>query len=252
MGKRQASARGARTPRRRLRSERGGLARPLDTLAFLLPWLVFYSIALILLPPSARSGQVVAFHLLEEFFALFGTTGALMPPLAVVIILLVTHAVSRESWRVSSKAVLGMYAESLLLALPLLVLNGAFNGTHSLAMAERVASSRWLAEVTLGIGAGIYEELIFRLVLISVLVMIGVDLLRWPKEATTLACVMIAAALFAAHHHPPMGSEAFALNRFLFRAAAGIYLGGVFVYRGYGPAAGLHIAHNLIVIATAG
>jgi membrane protease YdiL (CAAX protease family) len=132
------------------------------------------------------------------------------------------------------------------------VLSSAFNGTHHLAVPPHVASAPRLAEVTLGIGAGLYEELIFRLVLISVLVIIGVDLLRWPREATTLACVLIAAALFAAHHHPPLGSEPFALNRFLFRATAGIYLGGVFVYRGYGPAAGLHIAHNLMVIAMAG
>jgi hypothetical protein len=235
-----------------MRSERGGLARPLDTLAFLLPWLGFYTLVVILLPPSARAGQVVAFHWMKEFFALFGTTGALMPPLAVIIILLVTHVASREPWRFSGKAVAGMYVESLLLALPLLVLSSAFNGTHHLAVPERVASAPRLAEVTLGIGAGLYEELIFRLVLISVLVIIGVDLLRWPREATTLACVLIAAALFAAHHHPPLGSEPFALNRFLFRATAGIYLGGVFVYRGYGPAAGLHIAHNLMVIALAG
>ena len=174
-----------------------------------------------------------------------------MPGLAVVVILVCTHVASREPWRINRKSVAWMYLESILLAIPLLLLNNLWQTSLRVIAAQKIDAQFWLTEVTLGIGAGIYEELVFRLVLISVLVIIGADLLRLPHAATTLAAVLIAASVFAAHHHQPVGSEEFTLARFLFRTMAGIYLGAVFVFRGYGPAAGLHIAYNLLVVAMA-
>ena len=261
MGTRQAAARvglttrGARKRRKATAAvgDRGALARPLDTLVFLLPWVLFYQVALIIAPPAGSLGspdRVVAIGLLEVFFQLFGTTAVIMPGLAVVIILLCTHLASRESWRVDKRSILRMYVESIVLALPLLLVNHILNGSVRFIGLSGIAERHWLADVTLSIGAGIYEELVFRLVLISVLVIIGADLLRLPHEATTLAAVLVAAALFAAHHHRPMGSEDFTLYRFVFRTMAGVYLGAVFVFRGYGPAAGLHIAYNLLAVAT--
>ena len=80
--------------------------------------------------------------------------------------------------------------------------------------------------------------------------MIGADLLRFNNSSTLVAAVMIAAGLFALHHHPPFGSEPFDAFRFTFRTLAGLYLGTIFVFRGYGLAAGAHIAYNLIVTAS--
>lgn len=57
--------------------------------------------------------------------------------------------------------------------------------------------------------------------------------------------VAISSLVFAAHHHPPIGTEPFALVPFMFRAIAGVYLALVFWYRGYGPAAGCHAAYNV-------
>ena len=61
--------------------------------------------------------------------------------------------------------------------------------------------------------------------------------------------MLVSAVLFAAHHHPPIGSEPFHSMRFLFRAAAGLFLGALFVYRGYGVAAGTHVLYNLMVVS---
>jgi hypothetical protein len=230
-------------------TDRGALARPLDTLVFLLPWIVFYQIALFFVPPDqslARAEQIVAIEWMRVFFELFGTTAVIMPGLAVVVILLCTHIASGEPYRVDRKAVAWMYGESVLLAVPLLALSHLLHRQLVFAAAAAGADSRWLADATIYIGAGIYEELVFRLVLISVLVIIGADLLRLPHRPTTLVAVLLAALLFAAHHHPPLGSEQFTTPNFLFRTMAGIYLGVIFVFRGYGPAAGLHIAYNLL------
>ena len=102
-----------------------------------------------------------------------------------------------------------------------------------------------LDRLALGIGAGIYEELVFRLVLISLVVMIGVDVLRLRQTTVAVVAVAVSSLAFAAHHHPPIGTEAFALVPFMFRTIAGVYLALVFWYRGYGPAAGCHAAYNV-------
>lgn len=227
------------------RTPRAGLAKPLEALVFLLPLLVFSEIASRYLSSPAtlpQQGRVVAFHLLQFFFQLFGSTGALMPALAVVAILLSTHIVSRQPWQVRKSAVALMYVESVALAAPLILVN------RWVCLAGGVSAGDWLGESALGVSAGIYEELVFRLVLISVIVMIGSDLLGRSSSIVLPIGILISAVLFAAHHHPPMGGDPFDTGRFLFRVLAGVYLGTIFVVRGYGLAAGAHVAYNLIVL----
>lgn len=228
---------------------RGLLARPLDSLLFLLPLILFYEIACLgvesmgdgLAAPKAE--RVIAFHLLMFFFDLLGTTGVMMPALAVIVILLATHLVSKEPWRFRPRSILWMYVESALWAVPLV-----FVSHLTLAALPDAAPDRWIFDSALCVGAGIYEELVFRLIAVSVIVMVGADLLRFRQTPTLVLAILIAAILFALHHHPPMGNDPFAAHRFLFRTLAGIYLGAVFVLRGYGAAAGTHIAYNLCTL----
>ncbi|MFH0980355.1 MAG: CPBP family intramembrane glutamic endopeptidase [Planctomycetota bacterium] len=229
----------------RSRTSRPGLAEPLEALVFLLPLIIFSEVASRLLSSDGtvpQQGRVVAFHLLRFLFELFGATGTLMPALAVVLLLLGTQAVSGQPWRVRKSAVALIYLEAPVLAVPLLVIH------HWVRLAGGRAVDGWAGEAALGIGAGIYEELIFRLVLISVITAIGSD--WWGRSETFVlpVAVFLSALLFAAHHHPPVGRDPFDVDRFLFRTLAGIYLGTVFVMRGYGVAAGTHAAYNLIVL----
>lgn len=219
--------------------QRRALAKPLDSLVFLLPFIIFYEAVVLL--GDIRAPRVVAFDLMEQFFALFGTTGFWLPGLAVVIILLATHAAARLPWKIDKRAVGLMAVETIVWSLPLL----AVSRYVQLLSAQREVG---LADLGVCVGAGIYEELIFRLVLISLLVMIGSDLLRFSTSATLASAVLISAVLFALHHHPPFGGERFTAYKFSFRSLAGVYLGVIFVFRGYGPAAGTHIAYNLITI----
>lgn len=232
------------------RAPHRGLAHPLESLVFLLPLILFYEAGSLYLRPSLAAepqSRVVAFQLLRVFFELFGPTGRWMPGLAVVAILLGVQIASRRPWRVRPLAVLSLYGEALLWSLPLL----AASQVLIVASGTEANHTLW-SELVLCVGAGIYEELVFRLILICLVVMAGSDLLRLPAGPTTLAAVLICAALFAAHHHPPVGSETFEAARFAFRLLAGTYLGAIFVYRGYAAAAGAHVAYNVIVVAMTG
>ncbi len=215
-------------------ARRGLLARPLDALVFLLPMLLYYEIM-----SALRPERVIAFDWTRGFFELFGYAGMWAPPLTVIVILLATHVASGQRWRVHWGRVAMMYPEAILLALPLL----ALNRWMPLVAADGVSTLN--ERLAMGVGAGIYEELVFRLVLLSLLVMIGVDLFRLDRTAVTVGAVVLSALAFAAHHHPPIGHEPFRWMPFLFRSIAGVYLAVVFWFRGYGPAAGCHAAYNV-------
>ena len=217
---------------------RGLLARPLDALVFLLPLLVFYEVASLMQPE-----RVLAFDLLRQFFELFGHVGMWAPGVGVIVILLATHAASGDRWKIHWGRAGLMYVEAALLAIPLLALNWA------IPLGSASASSSGMVErLALGIGAGVYEELVFRLVFISIAVMIGVDLLRLARAPVAVAAILLSSLAFAAHHHQPIGVEPFHLIRFVFRTVAGVYLAVVFWYRGYGSAAGCHAAYNVALV----
>ncbi len=217
-------------------AKRGLLARPLDALVFLLPLLIFYQYTSLTRPQN----RVIADQLLQRFFELFGQVGMWAPGLGVVAILLATHIASGGKWRVRWLGVVLMYAEAAVFALPLLAMNWAFpmagGMTEGAPLLDRVA---------MGMGAGIYEELVFRLILISVIVMIGTDLLRLDATGTAIVAIILSSVAFAAHHHTPIGIEPFNPGAFCFRTLAGAYLATIFWYRGYGTAAGCHASYNV-------
>lgn len=245
---RKASSSSASTRTRKASPERGILARPLDSLVFLAPLLLFFEgVSLLIAWPVASPQRVVAYAMVLRFLDLFGHFGLWAPALVVVIILLATHAVSGERWTVHWEQVGRMYVESIALAIPLLLLNLStpLSGRPN---ALPPIPAGWLAELALGIGAGIYEELVFRLLLVTLILLVGVDLLRLPARGVAVAALVLSALVFSAHHHPPLGIELFAWGRFVFRGLAGLYLAVIFWYRGYGPAAGCHAAYNVVLV----
>lgn len=192
---------------------------------------------------SFRSAdRVIAFDLMWRFVALFGQVGAWTPALTVVAILIATHAASGEPWKVHWRRVLAMYPESVVLALPLLLL------IWTVPLAAGTFQAPLLDRIALGIGAGIYEELVFRLALISLILMIGADLLHFDRRNVVIVAVAVSALFFAAHHHRPFGADPFDPLRFAFRTGAGVYLAAIFWFRGYAPAAGCHAAYNVALV----
>jgi hypothetical protein len=229
-----------RTPKRAVTSERKTLARPLDMLVFLLPLILFYEFASFAHRNSlASSERVIAFDLMWRFIALFGQVGIWTPALAVIAILIATHAASGEKWSVHWKRVLTMYPESLALALPLLLM------IWTVPLAVSSGGAPVIDRIALGIGAGIYEELVFRLIMISLIMMVGADLLHYDRKNVVIVAVAVSSLLFAAHHHRPFGAYAFNPVHFIFRTGAGAYLAAIFWFRGYALAAGCHAAYNI-------
>jgi membrane protease YdiL (CAAX protease family) len=247
-----AAANPASTRARGPKPVRGYFARselPLVSLAFLLPFIVLYEVGTWQFasdPVRQTEQRIIAFNLMQDFFRLFGATGRYLPAMAVVLILICWHVARQDPWRVEPRYLLGMPGESLLLSLPLLGIG--FVATHYLDHYLPLMVARQTAGlVVLSVGAGIYEELVFRLIAFTVLSFVLVDLLGMKRGWAGLLMVVLSSLLFSLYHY--LGPEQFDIRTFAFRTAAGAYFGAVFVFRGFGITAGAHAAYDIFIVA---
>jgi hypothetical protein len=209
------------------------------------------------------------------------------PPLAVVVILIALQITSRKQWRFRLRDMAPMSFECIFLAVPLIVLTlfmGSSGGPEvnysqldnneiqsqvvslpvcssvaevnltplSAGTGEAAQDQSLIANIVTGIGAGIYEELVFRLILICLLMLLFQDLLRFTHKNSIVLSVLISAALFSAHHHidllsgQPNVNDPFNSTRFAFRTIAGIYFAVLYAIRGFGITAGTHAYYDII------
>lgn len=241
--------------------------RPWASLLFLLPLLVVYEVGTVVFVRDTATGaeyRIIAFNLLNDFLTLFGATGRYLPALAVVSVLTFWHIARGDPWRVRPTVVGGMWLESAAWALPLLalaVLMGRYlplaGGFHSLASDVGAGTSiSWAAAaggggsaswVVLSIGAGIYEELVFRLIGFSLVGFLLADLLGVRPRRAMLATLLITSVAFSLYHY--LGHETPHWRSFVFRTLAGLFFGAVYLWRGFGVAAGAHAAYDVLVFS---
>ncbi|MGB9623668.1 MAG: type II CAAX prenyl endopeptidase Rce1 family protein [Phycisphaerae bacterium] len=223
--------------------------RPLHCLVFVLPWLIVFEAGMVWrrhAEPGRLLPSLVASKVIERFVELLGASGIFFPGLLLVAILLGWHLVARHPWTIDKPTLAGMLGESVIWAVPLYVFNSVLQQAR-----QDTLEARWIDDVILSIGAGIYEELVFRLIAITLLSLILIDVFSLNRNATIVFIFFASAALFAAHHHEPFGSEPFDTVKFLFRTGAGLYLTGIFVFRGFGIAAGAHAVYDILVVTVA-
>ncbi len=269
-------------------------SRPIYAIVFLLPFIIFYELGTIFINTDTLNQsqvRVVAFVWLQKSLEYLGFGSKLAwaaPPLAVVVILTTLQLASRKRWRFSIRDIWPMAVECIALAIPLIVLSLSLNSAahrqndtrgvnnssryiqaegvvNCSSIAEEKASAgedngekttrpSLLADIITGIGAGIYEELVFRLILICLLMMLFQDFLRLEHTKSIMLSVLVSAALFSAHHHIIFlngqftPSTPFNLTEFGFRTIAGVYFAVLFAIRGFAITAGTHALYDTIAV----
>jgi membrane protease YdiL (CAAX protease family) len=223
---------------------------PLASLVFLLPFIIFYEIGtrqFAFDPAHQVEQRIIAFNLMQQFFDWFGATGRYMPPAAVIVILLSVHIARNDPWSVRPTTLAGMALEGAAWGLPLLVfgtLAARWLTQHLPLMAT--GTGDWRTLLVLSFGAGIYEEMVFRLVALTVLHMLFIDVLRMRKSAGYLLMVVISSLAFAFYHY--LGAESFSWRSLVFRTGAGVYFAVLFLTRGFGVTAFSHSCYDIFVI----
>ncbi len=252
--------------------------RPLHVAVFLTPLIALYELgSAFSLPASQRGQQTIKAHrLFEDFFHTFGVAGLYVPAAALLTVLIVWHVLIGDRWRIRLRVLGMMFAESVAWTLPLLVLSALHSrATHSTspffqhaaadlpcgftalpALIARTAGD-WLslpqqARITIAIGAGLYEEMLFRLVGVALIHFILADLLRMRDGWASVIAVVGAAVGFALYHQFRFatGDDAGAINWpwLIFLTLAGLYFGMLYILRGFGIVVATHAFYDILVL----
>jgi membrane protease YdiL (CAAX protease family) len=214
--------------------------RPLASLVFLAPLLIAYEVGVLLLGVQNGADAFMRWLLgsmgLGQYFLL---------PVLMVCILLGWHYISRQPWRLSGGILSGMAVECVLLGICLRVAvflqHVMFQVLHEPAAASIGGTLQHLVGY---LGAGIYEELLFRLILMSLAAWAMRRAGAGPR-ASAIVAILLNSVLFSLAHYVG-GGEAFRWFDFLFRFLAGIFFSLLFLYRGFGIAAGSHAAYDIL------
>ena len=104
------------------------------------------------------------------------------------------------------------------------------------------------ARLMLSLGAGLYEELLFRVILVSGLLLLARRVLKFgPTLANTFA-VALGALIFSAFHYIGAYGDPLRLDSFVFRTIAGVAFSALYVFRGFGITAWTHALYDVLVL----
>lgn len=224
------------------------------SLTFALPLLLLYEGLTALLPQAALAGVRNGADVLLKtvFVALGGRAG--MTAFGVLLLAGGVWAVWRDRARhpgsLRAGVLAAMLAESVVYAAAFgfvvaMLTAAVLSGTGLAAVqAPGRAPLPVASQLVVSLGAGIYEELVFRVLLVSGLVALGL-LLGWRRPLALAAAIVVSAAIFSGFHYiGPLGDR-LTLTSFVFRAVAGLVLSGLFAARGFGITAWTHALYDV-------
>jgi hypothetical protein len=229
--------------------------RPFPSLLFVGPMVLGYEVAVLFASGadamSLRSG---ADAWMRRGLAAAGLSDPWFLPLLLVVILMGWQISRSHDWRFSPTILGGMIAESVIWAIALLglgrLIDLGFSYLDQARMPVLAAGSPGAApglNAWIGyLGAGIYEEALFRLMMVPVF-FATLRLLQMPQVLASSWAVTASALLFALAHHAGTPGEPFTWYVFIFRWMAGVFFAWVFVLRGFGIAVGTHTAYDILV-----
>ncbi|MEO6529165.1 MAG: CPBP family intramembrane glutamic endopeptidase [Gemmatimonadaceae bacterium] len=224
------------------------------SLLFALPLLLLYELLEVVSPVRASGGVIRngADVLLTGIFSwMLGPRGPLVFMALVIGGALWLIFRDRSGGQIRASTLGAMLGESLVLAL----LFGLVVGTATVQLVgplRALAASNGLdggplARLTLSLGAGLYEELLFRVVIVALLAN-GLHLLGFGRLSAGTLATITGALLFSAFHYiGPLG-EPLRLESFVFRALAGLAFSVLYLTRGFGITAWTHALYDVSVL----
>jgi hypothetical protein len=232
--------------------------RPLEILFFLLPLLALFEVGVALAVRRGDGGVAVLAqeslaHLLRAAGVRaenLGLPALSLPAIGIVLTLLVWQVIGRFPWTVRLPVVGGMHLESLAMAVPLVAINALATGRVSADASTlgALADQGALTRASAAIGAGVYEELVFRMGIMGALHMLLADVAGWKEPRAWISAVVASAAVFSWAHAWTPGQAPTGAWAYGFLALAGAWWGWLYHWRGFGVAVGAHIAYDLTVL----
>lgn len=223
---------------------------PLDDLALTLPIFLGYHLGVAFLPlrnaADLLTHQLVALanHSLLMYAGLTLAIGVAFT--AVLLILGREYSLdARRFLLVAGEGLL--YAVAMRLTAAYVV--GSLHLDAGAGAAERAVTLTPLSAVVMSLGAGFYEELVFRAGLFGLGRRLVAPLFQARPLVTALVWACVAAAVFSGWHYVGELGDPFELRSFVFRWVCGLVFTVIFVFRGFAPAVWTHALYDIWVLA---
>ena len=233
---------------------------PRYSLVFALPLLLLYealATALAGTPGSQGVRNAADVALKTPFLIFSGARGSLafFATVVAVCIFFVARDLKKSGDRPKPKMFLLMFGESAVLAFLLGIVVATLTqrllGTLALAaqsapvtLEQMPASTRLM----LSLGAGLYEELLFRVILVGGMAF-GFKWLFGARTAVAgISAAVVGALIFSAFHYIGEFGEPLELASFTYRAIAGLVFSALYLVRGFGITAWTHALYDVYVM----
>lgn len=117
-----------------------------------------------------------------------------------------------------------------------------------LMMIEPLGEISYLSMVGMSLGAGLFEELLFRVLIQGGILLLLEKLLTFDKWLSAILAVTIAAALFSIAHFFGEFGDPFEISTFLYRFFYGVFFGILIYFRGFAVTSWTHALYDVIVV----
>lgn len=214
-------------------------------------WLAYETLAWLLSSPGTAGVRNGADVLLKApFIQLGGYRGVI--GFELLLLLAGAWFVARDWRRHPGPLQVGvfalMFAEAIGLALVVgVVLRYATAALLHYFVLANPASLGTPTQLMVSLGAGIYEELLFRVILVGGLSLLGSRVFGWSPRGAAIFAVILSALLFSSFHYVGVYGDTLRLSSFLFRFLAGLVFSTLYVLRGFGITAWTHALYDVIV-----
>lgn len=226
------------------------------SLLFALPLLVAYEVLAAILghgeAQAIRNGADVL--LKTAFMAVLGEHGPLVFGVLLigVALWLVIRDMRAHGSRLSPRIFAGMMAESIVLALAFGIVVSTITSQVLAPFAALVQTPMQelglMTQLMVSLGAGLYEELVFRVLLVGAIAALGVRALGWRPLTAGIVAVGVGALVFSAFHYIGPFGDRLEAGSFTFRLIAGIFFSALFVTRGFGITAWTHALYDVFLL----
>jgi len=230
---------------------------PRYSLLFALPLFIGYEVLQLAVSGGPggdiRNGADV---ILQSLFAeLMGRRGPMVFEIVLIVLglILVGYDMRRRGRHLSKMVFFGMSLETLVLAILCGVLVGGITshlfGAMGLAIgAGQIEQTPLSVRLMLSLGAGLYEELLFRVIIVGVLAWGGHRILGWSKRLAGIVAVTVGALAFSAIHYVGTYGDTLTLYSFVYRTLAGVFFSALYLLRGFGITAWTHALYDIFVL----
>lgn len=215
-----------------------------------LPLLILYEVLLFISQPSSDAEiRLTADLWIKAIFSWTGTDTLYITLFLIVVFGVVVYARERHNLPVIRFSYfIYMVLESTVWAIFIGLVISASVGRLFMISASAEGEITMLQWLALAIGAGVYEELVFRVILVAALLFMFQRLFANEWMPSVMA-IILGAAIFSGVHYIGAFGDVFTWPSFMFRMLFGLALTALLIYRGFGIAAWTHSIYDVLVIA---